>query len=192
LPLNPEPTSTEANPNSGFYYGGFTQTYDGAGNLASVTGDTAGTNRATNILSNTVYFPNGQRYTALELGIYNDKYSVTNRGWYTGELVTDPSSKTVWQTTAHRINTGTIDHTTDTAAGNWSYTYDPLNRLLTSTGPKGSTSYTTDAFGNKYLQTVTAGVGQPQTGPPPTPQNTLPGNGLTYEITYTSGGTQIN
>jgi hypothetical protein len=31
------------NPNAGFYYGGFTQTYDGTGNLASVTGDTAGT-----------------------------------------------------------------------------------------------------------------------------------------------------
>jgi RHS repeat-associated protein len=176
------------NPNQGFYFGGFTQTYDGAGNLASVTGDTAGTNRATNILSGTDYFPNGQRYTALELGIYNDKYSVTNRSWYTGEVVTDPASKTVWQTSAHRINTGTVNTTTDTVVGNWSYTYDQLNRLATAAGPSGHLSYTIDAFGNKSGQTVTSGTGPSPQGYLVAANNALTGNGLTYDasgnVTY--------
>ncbi len=175
-------------PNQGFYFGGFTQTYDGAGNLSSVTGDTAGTNHATNILSSTDYFPNGHLYTATKLGIYGDKYSVTNRNWYTGEVVTDPSNRTVWQTTAHRNNTGTVSATTDTGAGNWSFTYDPMNRLKTAAGPTGALSYTIDAFGNKYQQTLTSGTGPSPQGYQPGSNNALTGNGLTYDqsgnVTY--------
>ena len=176
------------NPNQGFYFGGFTQTYDGAGNLASVTGDTAGANLATNILSNTDYFPNGQLYTALKLGLYNDKYSVSPRQWYTGEDVTDQASKTVWQSTAARNVTGTVSTTTDTGAGRWSYGYDTLNRLQTAAGPNGSLAYTIDAFGNK-LQMLTSGTGpSPKGYTVATNNNRLMGNGLTYDasgnVTY--------
>jgi YD repeat-containing protein len=71
-------------PNQGYYYGGFSEQYDGAGNLSAVTGDTAGANTTTNIWSNTDYFPTGQPYTVLALGLYNLKYSVTPRGWVLG------------------------------------------------------------------------------------------------------------
>ena len=174
-------------PNSGFYFGGFTLSYDRAGNLSGVVGDTAGTNRATNILSNTVYFPDGQQYTAQLLGVFNDKYSVNSRQWYTGEVITDTASNTLWQSSAARNNTGTVSATTDTAAGNWSYTYDNLNRLLTSAGPNGSTSYGIDDFGNKTQQTVTSGSAWPQLNHVNS-NNAFTDSGLGYELANSAGG----
>ena len=172
-------------PNAGYYFGGFTQAYDGAGNLKQVTGDTTGPNTATNIFANPDYFPTGQTYTALLLGTYTDKYSVTPRQWYTGELVTDAAGTTMWQSSASHNNTGTIAITTDKAAGDWTYTYDPMNRLSTAHGPVGNVSYSIDPFGNKFQQTVTWGTAPSQSNQVAT-SNALTGNGLTYDLLDTS------
>jgi RHS repeat-associated protein len=106
---------------------------------------------------------------------------VSPRQWYTGEVVTDPASVTVWQSSASRTTTGTVSATTDSKVGNWSYTYDPLNRLQTAAGPTGHLSYTIDAFGNKSLQTVTSGTGPSPQGYQVAANNALTGNGLTYD-----------
>jgi RHS repeat-associated protein len=171
-----------AYPNQGFYFGGYNLSYDGAGNLSQVTGDTAGTNTATNIFSNTDYFPTGQLYTAQVLGTYNDKFSVNTRGWYTGEILTNSGGTTVWQSTTTPNNVGNVTASTDTANGHWTYTYDQLNRLGTAAGPQGTTSYTLDDFGNMSGKTVTAGSGWPLAGLQPTPYNSLSGNGLQYDL----------
>ena len=172
-------------PNAGYYFGGYHQSYDAAGNLNQVTGDTSGPNRATNIFSNPVYFPTGQQYTAQLLGLYNDKYSVTPRVWYTGEFITDQAAATVWQSSASHNNTGTVGITTDKAAGNWTYTYDPMNRLSTANGPVGDLKYTIDPFGNKTTQTITWGMAPSQSSMVAT-TNALTSNGLTYDLNPTS------
>lgn len=167
-------------PNSGFYFGGFTMGYDGANNLSSVTGDTAGTNRATNILSNTDYFPTGQPYTELALGAYNLKYSMNAREWVTGQVITNTAGTSIWNSSTSFNNNGTVSVTTDKYAGAWSYSYDPLNRISTASGPNGATLYTIDAFGNKSVQTTTRGVA-------PHPiygvdgSNRLTGTGVAYD-----------
>jgi RHS repeat-associated protein len=173
-------------PNAGYYFGGFTQAYDGAGNLKQVTGNTTGPNIATNIFANPDYFPTGQTYTALLLGLYIDKYSVTPRQWYTGELVTNAAGTTMWQSSASHNNTGTVAITTDKAAGDWTYTYDPMNRMSTAHGPVGNVSYSIDPFGNKFQQTVTWGTAPTQSSVVAT-SNALTGNGLTYDLLDASG-----
>lgn len=173
-------------PNSGFYFGGFTMGYDGANNLSSVTGDTGGTNTATNIWSNTDYFPTGQVYTALALGRYNLKYSVSPRGWVTGQVITNTATQSIWNSSTSFNTNGTVSATTDSHAGAWSYTYDALNRIWKASGPGGSTTYTTDAFGNKKGATTTSGVApSPNYGVYPT--NALSGNALQYDLTTGSG-----
>jgi RHS repeat-associated protein len=171
-----------ADPNQGYYFGGYNLSYDGAGNVSQVTGDTAGTNTATNIFTNTDYFPNGQLYTAQVLGTYNDKFSVNTRGWYTGEILTNSGGTTMWQSTTTRNNVGNVTATTDTAAGHWTYTDDQLNRLSTAAGPQGTTSYTLDDFGNMSGKTVTAGSGWPLSGLQPAANNSLVGNSLQYDL----------
>src|SRR5580658_4912555 len=49
----------------------------------------------------------------------------------------------------------------DSANGNWTYTYDDFNRMVTSseTSPQTAYSYGYDRFGNRWSQTVTAGSG---------------------------------
>jgi RHS repeat-associated protein len=176
-----------AYPNQGYYYGGFTEQYDGAGNLLAVTGDTAGTNTATNIWSNPDYFPTGQPYTVLALGSYNLKYSVTPRGWVTGQVITNTAGHSIWNSSASYNINGTISTTTDTHAGGWTFTYDQLNRIATANSPTGNTAYSIDPFGNKYKQTTTWG-----TAPAPNygtaTSNGLTGNGLQYDLAATSAG----
>lgn len=171
-----------AYPNQGFYFGGFNQQYDPAGNLSTVTGDTAGTNTATNIWSNTDYFPTGQPYTVLALGVYTLKYSLSPRDWITGQVVTNAGQQTIWQSSSAFNKTGTVSTTTDTHAGGWTFTYDHMNRIATANSPTGDTSYTIDPFGNKTKQTTTWG-----TAPAPSygvsTNNALSGNNLQYEIT---------
>jgi RHS repeat-associated protein len=176
-------------PNQGYYYGGFTEQYDGAGNLGAVTGDTAGTNRATNIWSNADYFPTGQPYTALAMGLYNLKYSVTPRGWVTGQGITNTAGHSIWQSsTTYNIN-GTISITTDTHAGGWTFTYDQLNRIATANSPTANLAYSIDPFGNKYKQTITWGsmAPSPNYGISAT-SNALTGNGLTYDLGASAAG----
>lgn len=178
-------------PNQGYYYGGFTEQYDGAGNLLAVTGDTAGTNTATNIWSSPDYFPTGQPYTVRALGLYNLKYSVTPRGWVTGQLVTNTAGTAIWQSSASYNINGTISTTTDTHAGGWTFTYDNLNRIATANSPVGNTAYTTDPFGNKHKQTTTWGMAPSSDYGSPAASNGLIGNGLLYDLGASAAGNVI-
>jgi RHS repeat-associated protein len=174
-------------PNQGYYYGGFTEQYDTAGNLSSVTGDTAGTNTATNIWSTTDYFPTGQPYTALALGAYNLKFSVSSRNWVTGQLVTNTGQQTIWQSSASHNTNGTVSTTTDTYAGGWTFTYDHMNRVATANSPGGNLAYTIDPFGNKTKQAITWGTAPATTFNSVAANNALSGNNLQYEFNLTMG-----
>ena len=54
---------------------------------------------------------------------------------------------------------GDIGAANDSVNGNWTYTYDSLNRLATSASTAQSYAYSYDRFGNRWQQTVTAGTG---------------------------------
>jgi RHS repeat-associated protein len=168
-------------PSSGYYFGGFTLGYDGANNLSSVTGDTGGTNTATNIWSGTDYFPTGQPYTVLALGRYNLKYSATPRGWVTGQVITNTATQAIWNSSTSFNTNGTVNATTDKYAGAWSYSYDALNRLWKASGPGGSTTYSVDAFGNKKAATTTSGVA-PSPNYGVASSNALTATGVQYDL----------
>jgi RHS repeat-associated protein len=174
-------------PNQGYYYGGFTEQYDTAENLSAVTGDTAGTNTATNIWSTTDYFPSGQPYTVLALGTYTLKYSLSPRNFVTGQLVTNPSQQTVWQSSTSYNPNATISTTTDTYAGGRTFTYDHMNRIATANTPTADLAYTIDPFGNKTAQKITWGNAKATTYNSVATNNALSGNGLQYEFGRTMG-----
>jgi YD repeat-containing protein len=179
-------------PNQGYYFGGFNEQYDTAGNLSAVTGDTAGTNTATNIWSNTDYFPSGQPYTALALGKYTLKYSVSPRNFVTGQLVTNASQQTVWQSSTSYNTNATISTTTDTYAGGWTFTYDHMNRIATAHSPTGNLAYTIDPFGNKTAQTITWGTAPGTSYNSVATNNALSGNNLQYEFGSTMGNVKTD
>jgi RHS repeat-associated protein len=165
-----------ASPNQGYYYGGYAQTYDAAGHLTAVTGDTSGTNTATSIMSGATYYPGGQLYQAKKIGKYNTIRTFSNRNWYTGQMVTPQSGTSIWNSTATYNTVGTVHATTDTYAGSWSYGYDHLNRLNSAAGPGGTAQYTIDAWGNRYQEKATSGS---------TPQPTYGVNASTNQLTGT-------
>jgi len=58
---------------------------------------------------------------------------------------------------------GNVVQAGDTVNGDWSYTYDTLNRLISALSPTTGVSWTYDAFGNRWQQTATRGSApQPQ------------------------------
>lgn len=66
-------------------------------------------------------------------------------------------------TTGGYAPNGGILATNDSVNGNWTYTYDPFNRLFGSNQNTGTTtySYAYDRFGNRWQQNVTHGTGTP-------------------------------
>src|SRR5579863_4340599 len=54
---------------------------------------------------------------------------------------------------------GNIATASDSVNGNWTYSYDALNRLLTAGQPGQAFSYVYDRYGNRWQQNVTQGTG---------------------------------
>ncbi len=78
----------------------------------------------------------------------------------------------------------------DKANGNWTYTYDDFNRLITAGKATQAFSYVYDRFGNRWQQNVTLG-----TGPNPVytfdAKNRITGSSITYDAAgnVMNGGT---
>ena len=85
----------------------------------------------------------------------------------------------------------------DSANGNWTYTYDPMNRLVTSACAGNSTAkcpdnaasqgynYLYDRFGNRWQQNLTAGTG-------PAPQYSFDANNHMIGASYDAAGNMLN
>ena len=75
---------------------------------------------------------------------------------------------------------GDVSSINDSVNGNWTYTYDALNRLATASKSGQGFSYVYDRFGNRWQQNVTAG-----TGPAPSyafdANNHIIGSGISYD-----------
>lgn len=148
-----------ANPNQGYYFGGFTIGYDGGGNIKSVTADTPDTNHPALILGNAVYTPFGSLSTAQMVGVYLQTRSYDVRGRYTGVYVSNTATQPIWNTTTGYFTNGSVSSSTDTWNGSWSYLYGNTNRLAQAIGPNFTLAHTYDHWGNRTSQLITAGSG---------------------------------
>jgi YD repeat-containing protein len=82
-----------------------------------------------------------------------------NRMRLTSETV-GPSGSAYSLTLSYAPN-GDVLTANDSANGDWAYTYDDFNRMITSSesSPDNAYAYGYDRFGNRWSQTVTAGSG---------------------------------
>lgn len=97
-----------------------------------------------------------------------------------GRLTSMDLGSSVYTLSLSYMPNGTIDTADDSVNGNWTFSYDPQNRLSASSCSANSTancpdggasqgfSYSYDRYGNRWAQTVTAGTG-------PGPSNSFTG-----------------
>jgi|SRR5271157_287011 len=82
------------------------------------------------------------------------------RGWLQS-LTAQVNSNTVYSFSLGFSGDGDVTSSNDSVNGNWTYTYDDFNRLLTSNKNSGQSafSYDYDRYGNRWHQSLTAGSG---------------------------------
>ena len=141
----------------------FTNTYDAAGQLTSLTSSYADANHPGTLFSSAIYNAPGE-LTSAHLG-----NGITETQAYNSRLrMTSLAAGSVYtlNMTSYAPN-GDILGVNDSANGTWTYSYDDFNRLIgsscTSHCPDGQNtqgfSYGYDRYANRWKQTVTAGSG---------------------------------
>ncbi len=158
----------------------FSNSYDGAGRLTTLTSSLSDPNHPGTLISGLQYVPLGRpAIDTLGNGI-TDHYGYTNRGWVDSYWACKiPGSTCSNSEMAYTFNmttpqgglgyapNGNILNGNDWVNGNWAYSYDQLNRLSTAScsancpGNQSSLGlqFVYDAFGNRWQQNVTAGIG---------------------------------
>lgn len=165
----------------------FTNTYNKALRITSTASSLADAGHPGTLLSATHFNAFGLPTTAtLGNGIV-EAYGYTPRGWLqsrTDKLnattvysvsITNPAN----QQTGYAPD-GNVLFSNDSSNGNWGYTYDDLNRLVTAGKSTLALNYVYDRFGNRWQQNVTIGTA-------PAPQytfdanNRIVGSGIVYD-----------
>jgi RHS repeat-associated protein len=170
------------------------------------TADTIATKLAQNLPSNSAVSvsKNGTgtlTITALQTGSstnYTYSFSQTHSSSFSSPSFTGPSSgalangtnptftpATTYSFTLGLAPNGDLLTGNDSINGNWTYTYDPMNRVVTSSKPGQAFSYVYDRFGNRWQQNVTAGTG-------PQPNYSFDTNNRLIGMTYDAAGNVIN
>ncbi len=165
----------------------FTYTFNRAARLTSVTSSISDANHPGTLLSAVHYNVFGSAASdTLGNGIA-ETYAFTARGWvqslsavksstsvYSFSIINPANSQTGYS------GNGNVLYANDSVNGNWAYTYDPMNRLITSGKSGQAFSYVYDRFGNRWQQNVTAG-----SGPNPSysfdANNRVIGSSMTYD-----------
>jgi RHS repeat-associated protein len=114
--------------------------------------------------------------------------TITPRGWLQSVNVGTSGSVYSLSIASYAPN-GDILQANDNVNGNWVYTYDDFNRLVTSNknNNQQAFSYVYDRFGNRWQQNVTAG-----TGPNPSYAFDAKNRITTTGVTYDSAGNVRN
>jgi RHS repeat-associated protein len=161
-PVNATATGTTIN---------ITSTATGAATNYSIT-SSAQTNDSQHFSSPS--FSTSPASTSLAGGKDAETTIVPNNPVYTFSILDPATGQTGY------AGNGSILYANDSTNGNWSYTYDDVNRLKTSMQSGQGFSYVYDRYGNRWEQNVTAGEG-------PTPQytfdvnNHITGSGISYD-----------
>jgi RHS repeat-associated protein len=170
-------------------------TYSGAGRLTSFTATdyTDATNPA-NLLASALYDPFGHLVSATLANGLTESWGYDNRGRVTAMAVGTNCSVGNCSTNKYRFTTGyapnsDIVSSTDTVNGNWTYTYDDLNRLSTGGANNGEgCSWEYDRYGNRWHQNA-------HSGSCPAPQYSFTGNNNhidQYSANYDAVGNLLN
>lgn len=136
-----------------------TQAYNRAARLTSLTSSLSDANHPASLLSSVHYNAfAGQTSASLGNGL-NESLSYFTRGWLQ-TLNVGPSGGTYSVSLTYTPN-GNVLTGNDSVNGNWTYTYDAFNRLVTSNknSNQQAFSYDYDRFGNRWHQNITAGSG---------------------------------
>ena len=182
--------------------------YDLAGDLLTGTNGVGVTisnsyNRATRVTGTTSSFADGNHpgtlLSALQYNAFgapqqlslgngvNESYAYTPRGWEQS-LTATQGSTTVYSLSLTNPSNGQMGYSgdgnvlyaNDSVNGNWSYSYDPMNRLVSASSNSQAFTYAYDRFGNRWQQNVTLG-----SGPAPSytfdANNHIIGSGISYD-----------
>jgi RHS repeat-associated protein len=164
----------------------FTYAYNSVARLQSLTSSLSDQQQPPNLMTSAHYNALGE-ITSDTLGdgeseswIYNDK-----RGRLTSYTAT-LNSTTIYSltipTNGYAPNSDVLA-ANDSANGNWTYSYDPFNRLIgaNETSPAQALSFTYDRFGNRWQQKP-SGLSLSFTGnDPSSPKNNNRIDGYTYD-----------
>ena len=143
----------------------FTSSYNRAERLSSLSSSLADTSHPGTLISGIHYNSFGISSANLGNGIA-ESYTYTARGW-TQSLSATLGATSIYSFSITNPSTGETGYSgngdllyaNDNVNGNWTYTYDDMNRLVTSGKSTQAFSYVYDRFGNRWQQNVTVGTG---------------------------------
>jgi len=129
------------------------QNYDGAGRLSSVTSSRYDTTHPGTLWTANSYGPVGLTQATLGNGVVNT-LQYKNRTWLQSSSAVSPIGQTVYSEGLTYYPNGSPQTVTDPVNGNWTYSYDNVNRI--STGVSANTGqgcqFSYDTFGNRKQQ----------------------------------------
>lgn len=146
--------------------GNNSETYDGAGHLASFTNSYSDPTNPGTFLSGATYDPFGHMVFANLGNGLSESWKYDNRGRLVSEAAgtgctagAGTCTTTKYGASVTYFANGNVMSANDTADGNWVYTYDDFNRLISSAGGPNNYSYAYayDRFGNRWNQTLNGG-----------------------------------
>jgi RHS repeat-associated protein len=146
----------------------FTTTRDKAGHVTAARANkhTTGTLNGVSsfqMFANATYSPFGAPSTRLLGNGLTETRTYDQRGRLLTSSQSLSGSSIGYTASAGYSGSGTLTSSSDSVNGNWTYSYDPLNRLKTATSDSGLTlNWTYDSFGNRLSQFVTGSGVAPQ------------------------------
>ena len=158
----------------------FTYTYNGAARLTAISSNFVDASHPGTLLSQATYNAPGLLKTVLLGNGLTETRNYNSRLW-----LTSLSAGTVYSfnMTSYAPN-GDVLAANDSVNGNWTYSYDPFNRVVGSNQNSGHAvySYVYDRFGNRWQQNGPYSLQLTFTGNnPPNPQNNNRMDGYTYD-----------
>jgi RHS repeat-associated protein len=169
-----------ASPNAGYYYGGLTFGYNAAAQTQAATADIVDATHPAGILGAMTYTPLGAIAT-VELGSqYGQVFQYDQRGRTTIRYSINLAGDTVLGDQWGYDTVGNVTTANDSAQGDFSYQYDPLNRVTNASIPLFTETYSYDPWGNQTAHAVTEGSSY-QWNYMPTTQNQASNPGVSYD-----------
>jgi RHS repeat-associated protein len=159
----------------------FTSTYNSAARLTTLTSSLSDSNHPGTLLSNAQYIADGS------LGSVTLGNGISETRTYDSRLrptgISDPSVYTLTIPSGGYASNSDVLAANDSVNGNWTYAYDPFNRLIGSSKNSGANaySYVYDRYGNRWQQNVTAGSGPAPSYGFDANNHLVAGSGVTYD-----------
>jgi RHS repeat-associated protein len=125
--------------------------YDAAARLTTMTTNFVDGSHPGTLFSNALYGPIGLTSDNLGNGI-TESLSYSSRGWLKSFTAASGANTRYSFSIGTFAPNGDILAANDSANGNWTYTYDPFNRLLSSNTTGQAYTYDYDRFGNRWHQ----------------------------------------